>query len=62
MEPKYKINNEVKLKDGSKALITAIFQEDYGCYSYEYQADYIGDGRVSEADIVAVTKEDFYSK
>ena len=27
MEPKYKINNEVKLKDGSKALITAIFQE-----------------------------------
>jgi len=32
MEPKYKINNEVKLKDGSKALITAIFQEEYGCY------------------------------
>jgi len=30
--------------------------------SYEYQSDYIGDGRVSEADIVAVTKEDFYSK
>ena len=30
--------------------------------SMSINLSYIGDGRVSEADIVAVTKEDFYSK
>ncbi|UOO76396.1 hypothetical protein LVJ85_10260 [Neisseria sp. Dent CA1/247] len=61
VEPKYSINNEVKLKNGSLVLITGIDQGKYGEFFYDYQSE-LGVGRVSEDEISHVTKENFYTQ
>ncbi|MDO4908193.1 hypothetical protein [Neisseria sp.] len=61
MKPKYAINNEVKLKSGHVVLINGIDQEGYGKYFYDYQSDN-GIGRIPEADILEVIKEDYYAE